>query len=161
MWPWKWPWRKIWWPWKVPKWPWFLVEVAVKACRDLATLYGISPVTMRYPRQAHMWVGLWNRWSAHFSTCQTLYLSSPLLGKAKPTFNLCHFPPIFFINPFQNLNILSVFLTPTTFHKQTACTHQPFYTSTIFQLNHILEINCLTLKKVYTSTSLQFNHFYT
>ena len=116
---------------------------------------------MRYPRQAHMWVGLWIRWSAHFSTCQTLYLSSPLLGKAKPTFNLCHFPPIFFINPFQNLNILSVFLAPTTFHKQTACTHQPFYTSTIFQLNHILEINRLTLKKVYTSTSLQFDHFYT
>jgi hypothetical protein len=26
------------WPWKVPKWPSFWVEVAVKACRDLATL---------------------------------------------------------------------------------------------------------------------------
>jgi hypothetical protein len=28
------------WPWKVPKWPWFWAEVAVKACRDLATLIG-------------------------------------------------------------------------------------------------------------------------
>jgi hypothetical protein len=26
------------WTWKVLKWPWFLVEVAAKAWRDLATL---------------------------------------------------------------------------------------------------------------------------
>ena len=34
----EWPWGKIWWPWKVSKWPWFWVEVAVRACQDLATL---------------------------------------------------------------------------------------------------------------------------
>jgi hypothetical protein len=27
------------WPWKVPKWLWFWAEVAVKAWRDLATLF--------------------------------------------------------------------------------------------------------------------------
>jgi hypothetical protein len=27
------------WPWKVPKWPWFWAEVAVKAWRDMATLW--------------------------------------------------------------------------------------------------------------------------
>jgi hypothetical protein len=29
--------EKSWWLWKVPKWPWFLLGVAAKACRDLAT----------------------------------------------------------------------------------------------------------------------------
>ena len=45
----KWPWGQIWWPRKVPKWPQFLVEVAVKACRDLATLlYSVtSPASFR------------------------------------------------------------------------------------------------------------------
>ncbi len=28
----------IWWSWKVHKWPWLSLGVAVKACRDLATL---------------------------------------------------------------------------------------------------------------------------
>jgi hypothetical protein len=34
----KWPWEVPKWPWDVPKWPWFRAGVAVKACRDLATL---------------------------------------------------------------------------------------------------------------------------
>jgi hypothetical protein len=33
------------WPWKVPKWPSFWPEVAVKACRDLATLTAIGEVS--------------------------------------------------------------------------------------------------------------------
>ncbi len=31
--------KKIWWPWKVPKWPLFLLGVAVKAFKDLETLF--------------------------------------------------------------------------------------------------------------------------
>ncbi len=38
---------KIWWPWKVPKWPCFLLGVAVKACRDLATLRNVHMCSNR------------------------------------------------------------------------------------------------------------------
>jgi hypothetical protein len=35
------------WPWRVPKWTWFLVAVAVKPFRDLATLMPVGDFEFR------------------------------------------------------------------------------------------------------------------